>query len=1428
VRFYKAECLIRMRLTRPRQFFFGSVRETLCVLAALVCMFATVTLRAQNARIQHQIAKLHQSPPAMGREFWFAIPSNFWGQDLGGKYMRIYITSPYNTTANIGLGKKTVASLPVKALSIATYDVPLSGWEMESSGEVQDNGVHVWSTNADLTVYFMSHNNQTSDGSYIIPTIGWGTDYVVAGFQALFEGSNDLPSEFTIVASTDNTNVTITPATDLRGSGPNTVVVYPQGQTFQVSLNRGQSVQFLSVLAQSADNYDVTGTIIHSSNPIGVLGGSMCTNIPIDFPYCDHVEDMMPAMRTWANTYYGTYFAQPVGQPGHDLGLYLFVSSQPNQTIWDYNTTQGVNQVCQIQSKYGTYWSELQNAQKFWSDAPFMLVEYINSSSYPDNKNGLGDPAEVVINPREQYTKTVVFETPVAKGSQQPYDNYATVIVNVNDEARTTVDGQPIAKYNSTKQSLDDTFDLYTVPPKQLSPGVHIITGDSAGVGVYIYGYGYDESYAWAGLLGTGTFHPTDTVSPAAIPNGACYDAYIELSDTGNLQTGLGKIEIDSITNMGFQLDTSWVEGLGIDTGGYGMSVADPSKPAYLHVSVYDIAGNLTTITSTYKPQYATIGPPVRDFGTVPKPGSATLYDTIRNVSDTPFNITKLALALGNQGFTLVNPDLSPIPPDSMRLVEIQFSPVIGQEAFDTIKFGDPCFILPVIVQGNAGAPDFYVTDQTWKDVPLQKDTGWVQKAVVVHNTSALTDVTVKFDNVSDPTHFYLAPYQASTVTVPKKASAAAPDGIDSVWFIYQPTVIEQDGAKGSWESPQVLQADGVTPVIKNDSLHGNPVTAQVTFTQDVNDVINCPSSGDVIHLSFVLANSGTASQVVNGIQASNVTQFSAPTAVHQNDSVWDVTKPDILAKAGGSDTIFVDFPVPTGINEVARDTLYAFDNEGNLLGKVIATMVVNELNMTFNPPSLDFGAVTYKTAPVKRSFTIKNPNATPVTYTNIVYGQQNGSSPSSFSVVPSSGNGLPVTLNQGDSLTVYVTFDPSVSFVDSQWIDMAFVGTACDTLYYSSAVILSTGVTAQSILAQPVLACGFATDTVVLKNTFALPDTVIDVKWMGPDSTTFMLPNLIGSSVAGNDSIKIPVQFMPDSGSKQVHVDSVQFILKNGQARVGTYSVVQNSADIATALVTSQFSTPSATSGSSLSLPINISINTNGLPIGDTDLDITSVKLVYVLSNPDLLSVDKPTNIASSLSGLPSGWSVDPASYVTAKGDSIVLILRGPKLSSNVQSLGNIKFDAMLTKSDTTTNVSLTSLQLFSNGVLTGCVVPLKKDSNFTLILVCGDDILRTYMQTGNVVSMIRPVSPNPVTGSSVVINYANRAPAIVTLGVYDVLGKAVARPVDAVAQAAGERTVTCDVSKLPNGTYTCRLSTVDAATGAENIVSKQFVIER
>jgi len=317
----------------------------------------------------------------------------------------------------------------------------------------------------------------------------------------------------------------------------------------------------------------------------------------------------------------------------------------------------------------------------------------------------------------ETYTKTVVFQTPTSIGSQSPYTNYVNVITNVAATKSTTFDNVPISGHPHMR--IDDTFEVTRMAA--IKAGAHIVRSDSA-CGVYIYGYGFDESYAWTGSFGTGTFNSPDTIAPAAKPNGSCFYAHVDLADTGFNQSLLNYIRLDSVYNMAYNRDDPrWIEGVGIKTSYYDMFVLDSTKEAILVISVFDVAGNRTTIVSSYKPQVARIAPPLQDFGVGNLKGPAIYaWDTIVNTGKVPYNFTDLRLAIGKD-FNLDSAVTTPLAVGETRIIKISFLPSNPMASYDTILFGDACIQQQVLVYGTGGGADFRITNYNFTWV-VQKD----------------------------------------------------------------------------------------------------------------------------------------------------------------------------------------------------------------------------------------------------------------------------------------------------------------------------------------------------------------------------------------------------------------------------------------------------------------------------------------------------------------------------------------------------------------------------------------------------------------------------------------------------------------------------------------------------------------------------------
>jgi hypothetical protein len=776
----------------------------------LISVLLSLSLGSAHAQLSSTIIKrIHDQSFSMGRDFWFAMPSNGWGGS--NPLHEIFISSPRSTTAYVELGS-TRSNIDLQANQITIFTVPVS-WEMESSGIVESKAIHVYCNDADLSVCFLSQTYTGAEGTCIIPTIGWGSDYVVAAFASLFEGSGssyyDYPSECVIVANEDNTVVNITPPCDCRssttgnenGNADASIVAFPAGKTFTVQMDRGESLELMPVLATGPDNFDLTGTIIHTNKPIGVIGGSSETNIPLDIPYANFVCEMIPPLRTWGETYCATAFT---GQPNGNA-LYLFVASEAGQTIMRHDCASGDHIECVISNQYGIYWDEIGGAEKFTSSAPFLVVSYINNAG-----SGNGSPAEVEINPREQYTKSETFQVLQPPSNHIGFTDYANIVVNDSDEKKTIFDGKPII--GNAKQCIDGNWEVFVI--SNISQGIHTVMGDDSGVGIYVYGNRSGESYAWSSPEFEGTFPTSDSSAPFVNSNIECYQALIHVVDSGTLpnslgkQSGLAEIRLDSILNMAYSLDSDFIDGAGSDTTSYNLSVIDLTKPAILIVTAFDLAGNSTTITSTYSPEIVTMEPPIQNLGvwSVGTPPTVA-YDTLYNLGQDTITLTELQLKYGNVGFSIYDSaggavDLSPLLPGHRRLIQIQFVPQKSTAAIDSIIYGNNCELQAVAVIGSGGAADFTVTSQTWPNEPLGN---CYPKTVYIENLSK-GSITIDSEWWSDTQHFRADPSNGFPLTIPPSPGKTA--------FIidYCPdsnSVLRPDRTQGAWFSPQVLKPDG-------------------------------------------------------------------------------------------------------------------------------------------------------------------------------------------------------------------------------------------------------------------------------------------------------------------------------------------------------------------------------------------------------------------------------------------------------------------------------------------------------------------------------------------------------------------------------------------------------------------------------------------
>src|SRR5262249_49727435 len=141
-------------------------------------------------------------------------------------------------------------------------------------------------------VYGFFNGSASTDGYLALPENALGTDYLVLSYRSTVEAGwpngewKPLPSECAIVASQDNTTVTITPSIQ--------VCSHPAGVPYNVVVNKGKPHQLQG-------NRDLPGTRVTANNPIAVFSAHAGANVRENLSTiaADYLVEQPPPVPTW-------------------------------------------------------------------------------------------------------------------------------------------------------------------------------------------------------------------------------------------------------------------------------------------------------------------------------------------------------------------------------------------------------------------------------------------------------------------------------------------------------------------------------------------------------------------------------------------------------------------------------------------------------------------------------------------------------------------------------------------------------------------------------------------------------------------------------------------------------------------------------------------------------------------------------------------------------------------------------------------------------------------------------------------------------------------------------------------------------------------------------------------------------------------------
>lgn len=442
------------------------VTATRTILAAFVLLLiVSISAVGQEDTIRRGVT-------TEGTEFWIAFQKNF--RDFVSDSDRLtpaaelelalFITSTVRAEGTIeieGIGFRR--DFVIEAGTVVRIEID-SAAQIRSSEVAEELAVHVVSDQP-IAVYGLSHRYQTTDTYLAYPVSVLGTRYRAMGYKWL---ADDLLSQFAVIATEDDTEVTITPSVKTKNGRP-------AGKPFTVTLDRGQVYQVIPTFnAMTAS--DLTGSLIEANKPIAVFSGHNCAYVPDNkYKACNILVEQMPPIQSWGRQFFvGTL-------SGRTSSVLRVLATEDGTEVFENNSL-----VATLDAGEHYENPNLRVNTMLTSSRPVLVAQFSKGFTMPDavtrRADSIGDPMMIVVAPTEQFLSRYRFATP----ETGDWNHYINLIVPTEAIGSMRLNQEPIDPGRFT------TFGIsrYSIARLRLPEGTYMLEG-SQPFGLYSYGFGF-------------------------------------------------------------------------------------------------------------------------------------------------------------------------------------------------------------------------------------------------------------------------------------------------------------------------------------------------------------------------------------------------------------------------------------------------------------------------------------------------------------------------------------------------------------------------------------------------------------------------------------------------------------------------------------------------------------------------------------------------------------------------------------------------------------------------------------------------------------------------------------------------------------------------------------------------------------------------
>lgn len=450
-----------------------------------------------------------------GREFWVALtlcaaPSNGLPEPFIAvstkKTTTITITNPNDPTWG-GVTRQVVANAWV---TFTTQDIPLPQWYPTSAnsianaepqaGQTHNYGLKIV-TSEDVSVFAALRMENSFDAANILPITVLQSEYYTQDYPPYIKPSDGKAlAMFTVLATEDNTSVTITPKTT-------TLDNHAAGVPYTISLNKGQTYYVISETLTSLSGSHVLAA---DGKKIAVFQGDLFTQVPGGKAARDCTYEQAMPIDYWGNHFVVTRSlekdANRIRVTAMEDGTDIRINGLKRASInaGDTYEFELCNSTLTLDAINPYSIRLMEDAVMLETSCPVAVYSYDVSNGYKagttEMVNSYGDPSMVWISPLEQKINDITFGV---CGTNKTKRHFIDIVCKTEDAALTQLS-------SSVRASVPLTFQTVNGYPAYSYARVFLVNDEDGfnervfhltnqhGVIAHVYGNGDDESYAYS------------------------------------------------------------------------------------------------------------------------------------------------------------------------------------------------------------------------------------------------------------------------------------------------------------------------------------------------------------------------------------------------------------------------------------------------------------------------------------------------------------------------------------------------------------------------------------------------------------------------------------------------------------------------------------------------------------------------------------------------------------------------------------------------------------------------------------------------------------------------------------------------------------------------------------------------------------------